>query len=71
MAEARAELMRLGNIRQEIESQLHEMLGAAESEAAIEDCIQAANTLLEAKGIAPIQINPITKRRLKINLGLQ
>ena len=37
----------------------------------IDDFVTAANKMLEQKGIAPISLSPITRRRLMHQRGLQ
>lgn len=63
LADARKENLRLAEIKREIETQVRDMVRAAKSEVEADDAITAANKLLEAKGIAPIDVNPIIKRK--------
>ena len=64
MADARLEAMRLGQIKQEIVGQAHELFKEAKTEEELDDSIAAANEMLESKGIAPIKMGPILRRNL-------
>jgi len=63
LRETREEMMRLGRVRQEIQNDLSAMLKDAKSEVDVDTCIEAANKLLEDKGLAPISVNPVIRRR--------
>jgi len=63
LLQAREENQRLAQIKREVESEMREMIkSGATSEADIDDCVAAANKLLDAKGIAPISLNPVSKQ---------
>lgn len=64
MTDARLEAMRLGQIKQEIESQAHDLFKEAKTEEDLDDSIAAANKMLESKGIAPIKMSPMLRRNL-------
>ena len=71
MAETREEMMRLGVVRQQIESEMRDMLSESESADDFDDCIEAANRILESQGIAPLRINPIVRRNIMRQLGIE
>lgn len=71
MSDSHEEAMRLGLIKQEIEGQTRELLNSARTPEELEDSINAANLLLEQKGIAPIKISPIMKRNLLRKMSSQ
>ena len=71
MAETREEMMRLGVVRQQIEGEMRELLSESASAEDFEDCIEAANRILEAQGIAPLRINPIVRRNMMRQLGIE
>jgi hypothetical protein len=63
LTDARNENQRLAGIRREIEGEMRELIkSSATSEEDIDDCISAANKLLESKGIAPMSLNPVTRQ---------
>ena len=65
MKEAREELQRLSVYRTEIESAFREMTSKPGiTEQDIDDFVESANIMLEAKGIEPMTLGPIAKRRL-------
>ena len=71
MADTRNELMRLGQIRESMVDQVRELIDeTARSSADVDDMVDAANKLLEQKGIAPISLNPLTRRMICKNLGI-
>ena len=67
MDDARDELQRLGRYRAELEKealrQLHRKGATAED---VEDMISAVNIMLEDKGIAPIELNSMSRLALKL-----
>ena len=70
MRSTRDELKKLAYIKRSIEQDARKMMMAANTEEDIEIVKEAANRLLEEKGIAPIKFNPIIERRiLEINGG--
>ena len=71
MADTRNEMMRLGQVKQQIEGEMHDMLKSASTREDIETSIAAANKLLEEKGIAPIKVSPIFIRRLMHRKGIK
>ena len=72
MSESRAEMVRLGMLKNQIESETHQLIEAsAKSEEDIDDLFNTANKLLESQGIAPIEDNPLVKRSLMRELGLK
>jgi len=71
LMETRNEIRRLAEIQQTVESDMRALIeGTAQTEADLEDCINAANKLLEEKGISPVKMNPIARRALIRSLGL-
>ena len=65
-------MVRLGMLKNQIESETHQLIEAsAKSEEDIDDLFNAANKLLESQGIAPIEDNPLVKRSLMRELGLK
>lgn len=65
MSDTRKELQRLGMVKREVERMMRdEVKNNANDEHDIEDYINAANMMLEAKGIAPIKITPILRHSL-------
>ena len=59
------ELQKLGQIRQSIEEDMRKAIReTAETEADVDDCFEAANMMLESKGLAPMRSNPILKKSL-------
>ena len=71
MAETREEMMRLGVVRQQIEGEMRELLSESASAEDFDDCIEAANRILESQGIAPLRINPIVRRNMMRQLGIE
>ena len=71
MEDAHNEAMRLGTLRQDVERQMRDLIKeTAKTSEDIDDCISSANKLLEKEGIAPITINPITRRSMMRRLGI-
>ena len=65
MKESREELQRLSVYRTEIESAFREMTSKPGiTDQDVDDFVESANIMLEAKGIAPMTLGPIAKRRL-------
>lgn len=65
MKETREELQRLSVYKTEIESAFREMTSKPGiTEQDVDDFVESANIMLEAKGIAPMTFGPIAKRRL-------
>ncbi len=65
MSDTRKELQQLSVYRSEIETVFREAInkpGITEKE--IDDFIESANIMLENKGVAPIKLGPLAKRRL-------
>ena len=59
------ELQKLGQIRQSIEEDMRKAIReTAATEADVDDCFEAANMMLESKGLAPMRSNPILKKSL-------
>lgn len=69
MTDTRNEMMRLSQLRQDIIESTHNLIREeASSTSDIDDFVKAANTVLENNGIAPIMVNPLTKRMLRKRL---
>lgn len=64
LQETRKEYQRLAQCRRFVQEELRKMEKENPSPEDIDDFVTAANKLLEEKGIAPISVGPITKRRL-------
>ena len=65
MMDTRKEMMQLANYRREIEQQLYEFRkkeGVTPED--IDDFVTACNQLLDKKGIAPMKLGPIARRKL-------
>ena len=72
MASSRNEAMRLGLLKDELEAETRDIIEkSAQSEGDIEDAFTALNKILENKGITPIELNPLTKRRIARQLGIR
>lgn len=69
LTEAREEALRLGNIKQELVYEMREMIKEAQTAEEAQSIVDACNTLLERKGIAPIANSPLTERYLLRNFG--
>ena len=66
MLDARKEAQQLAMYKMQLEDQVDEVIkNGAETEQDIEDTLKAMNQMLEAKGIAPVDVGLITKRKLK------
>ena len=70
MRDTRDEMQRLGQYKVQIEKHVKKQLSGASRKGLTDDdvgdIIKAANTMLEEKGIAPIDPNPILRRALKL-----
>lgn len=69
LQEAREELQRMSRYKQELKADIYQYTHKTEgiTEQDVDDYITAANTLLEAKGIAPIKKNWLTGLKLRMN----
>lgn len=66
MIDARKECQELAIYKRQLEENLNDMINNASiTEDDIDDCIKAINIMLERKGIAPLDLGPISKRKLK------
>ena len=65
LQDARKELQELASYKQIIESEFKKLAISSATAEEINDALNAANILLEKKGIAPIKGGPITRIRLK------
>jgi len=66
MLDARKEAQQLAMYKMQLENEVDSVINnGAESEKDVEDCIKAMNSMLEAKGIAPVDVGLITKRKLR------
>lgn len=66
LSDAHRELRKLGEIKSEISRTMrNEIRANARTQEEVDDYIAAANKMLEAKGIAPIQGNPVLRRSLQ------
>ena len=66
MLDTRKEMQDLARYKQELKQQMHEMVkgdGEMTTEE-MEDLLNAANKLLDAKGIAPMTFGPLTRRKI-------
>ena len=68
MLDTRREMQDLARYKQELKQQLHEMVkGDAEmSTEEMERLVDAANQMLDAKGIAPMTFGPLTRRKIML-----
>ena len=65
--EARAEARRLAAVRKEIVEMAHSMVDDGDfSEQDMKDCYDAANKMLESKGLEPLKYEGIMKRRMAL-----
>ena len=66
MLDTRKEMQDLARYKQELKQQMHEMVkGDSEmTTEEMEDLLNAANKLLDAKGIAPMTFGPLTRRKI-------
>ena len=71
LRDTRQEYVRLAEYKQTLEHELNELKkDNSLSMDDIDDFVKAANKLLDAKGIAPIKMTPITRRMLMRRRGL-
>lgn len=68
MLDTRKEMQDLARYKQELKQQLHEMVkGDAEmTTEEMERLVEAANQMLDAKGIAPMKFGPLTRRKIML-----
>ena len=68
MLDTRKEMQDLARYKQELKQQLHEMVkGDSEmTTEEMEDLVNAANKMLDAKGIAPMKFGPLTRRKIML-----
>ncbi len=66
MLDTRREMQDLARYKQELKQQMHEMVkGDSEmTTEEMEDLLEAANKMLDAKGIAPMTFGPLTRRKI-------
>ena len=66
MLDTRKEMQDLARYKQELKQQLHEVVkGKGEmTTQEMEDLVNAANQMLDAKGIAPMTFGPLTRRKI-------
>ena len=67
MLDTRREMQDLARYKQELKQQMHEMVKSSEGEMTTEemqDLLDAANKMLDAKGIAPMTFGPLTRRKI-------
>lgn len=66
MLDTRKEMQELARYKQELKQQMHEIVkGDSEmSTEEMENLLEAANKLLEEKGIAPMTFGPLTRRKI-------
>lgn len=65
MTDTRNEYQRLAQVRRDIEKMAKDLIKeSASSESDIDSVIEAANKMLEDKGIEPLNLNPLVKRAL-------
>ena len=64
--DSREECQRLAQYRQQLKSTAFREANRAESEQEADDVLKAANILLESKGIAPLDSNPLTRIKLRM-----
>ena len=71
--QARRELQELGIYKMNVEQNLREILKSKDilTEQDMEDSIKAANAMLEAKGIAPIQVGGLARHLIKRRIERQ
>lgn len=68
MLDTRKEMQDLARYKQELKQQLHEMV-KGDSEMTTEEMeglVNAANQMLDAKGIAPMKFGPLTRRKIML-----
>ena len=65
MLDTRREMQDLARYKQELQQQMHEIVKSKEMTTKdIEDLLNAANEMLDAKGIAPMTFGPLTRRKI-------
>ena len=69
LLDSRAEFQKLGRYKQELRTMMNKQLSSASTPEEVDDYIAAANKMLEAKGIAPM--NPTPFERIKLRLQEQ
>jgi len=69
LRETREEMVRLNQIKKEIQGDLAAMLKEVDNADDAAVCIEAANKLLESKGIAPLPDNPLVRKRLEMRFS--
>ena len=71
LLDTRAEYQRLASYRQSLQQEINELKkDDSLSMEDIDDFVEAANKMLEEKGIAPLKLSPITRRMLMRRRGL-
>ena len=63
---SREEMQKLGRYKQELKTMTIQGLSNAATAEEMDDYIQAANKMLEAKGIQPMDLSPIAKIKLRM-----
>lgn len=72
MSRAREEHQNLAAYKSMIEDAFREMVeGESSNETSFDDCLEAANKMLDEKGIAPIKLSPIARRLMMKRLKFQ
>ncbi len=70
--DARAELQRLGRFRHDLEKEaMKQLRGKNKTAQDIEDMITAVNAMLDEKGLAPIELNSMSRLALKLQAAKQ
>ena len=65
MLDTRREMQDLARYKQELQQQMHEIVKSKEMTTKdMEDLLNAANEMLDAKGIAPMTFGPLTRRKI-------
>ena len=66
LTETRRELQNLAAVKREVEREMRKVIkDTAVTEEDVDTCIEAANKLLESKGVAPVRMNPLLRSALK------
>lgn len=65
LMETHREVQKLALVRSDIEKVVDEQLREAQSQADVDVIMDAANKMLEARGIAPVSLNPILRRNIE------
>ncbi len=69
MLDTRKEFQDLARYKMELRGMIHEYKKTeGVSEQDVEDYVQAANKMLEGKGIAPLDLGPLSRRKLRMKL---